>query len=134
VFSSDFNFLIVATLTAIGASGLGVLFASIALIQMASEPEGARRSAMLSFSGTIPCNIGAFLSSWVLPRNFLNGEILGVGADDFVISFLLFISFILLMVTLGLLYDHTGPGTRALKVGSISLTVLYGLGCVGMLT
>ena len=130
MFSPDFNFLIVAMLTALVATGLGVVFASIAVIQMSSQPDRASRGPMLSFAGTIPCNAAAFFSFLVHPRNMFNGMIFGVNADDFVVSFLLFISFVLLMVTFGLLFERKGVGTRTLKLGSISIIVLYGLGCV----
>lgn len=133
MFASDFGFLIVSALVALVASGCGVVFASIGFLQMASKPEGANPVALTSFAGTIPLNIAALVSIWWLPIGLRSRMIAGVHSTDFVISSLLFTSFVLLMVTMGQLYGYTGAGKRALKAGSISLIVLYGLGCIAVL-
>ena len=130
--SRDFGFIVVWMFTALLAAGCGIPFAIIALVQMASRPEGARPTAILSFASTIPLNAAALFSSMWLPNDLANRTILGVNGYDLVLSLLLFTSFVLWMITLGLLYGYTGAGKRALKLGSISLLSLYALGCIGM--
>jgi hypothetical protein len=132
MFSRDFGFIVVSMFTALLAVGCGIPFAIIALVQMASRPDGTRPSAILGFAATIPLNTAVLLSFVWLPADFGNRMTLGVNGNDLVLSLLLFTSFVLWMITLGLLYGYTGAGKRALKFGSISLLSLYALGCIGM--
>jgi hypothetical protein len=131
VVSRDFGFIVVSMFTALLAVGCGIPFAIIALVQMASRPEGAKPSAILSFAATIPLNAAAVLSFAWLPKDLANRMILGVNGYDLVLSLLLFTSFVLWLITLGLLYGYAGGGKRALKSGSIGLLSLYALGCIG---
>ena len=114
------------------AAAFAIPFALVALVQMSSRPHGAKPLALLSFAAAIPLNVAAFLSSYWIPKGLAERTIMGVSGDDIPLALLLFSSFVLWMVTLGLLYEHTGAGKRALQSGSIALLVLYALGCVAM--
>jgi hypothetical protein len=126
--SGDFDFIVVSVLTALVATACGVLFASIAWVQMGYEPRERTPNVMYCFAAAIACDAGGAAVPWCLSAGTF-----GFGEMSFITWSLLIASFILVVITLKLLSNYTGSGRGALKAGSVIMIVLYALGCIGML-
>ena len=90
------EFFFVSVLTALVAIVCGVLFASIAWVQMGYGPKEPTPNAMYSFVGAIACDVVAFPLPWFFPRN---ADLFGVDETSLAISCLFLASFALLAVT-----------------------------------
>jgi hypothetical protein len=129
--ASGLVLVIPALLTTILAGGCGVLFASIAWVQLRSGPISKTPVAMFTFAASTAINVVSLPVILCLPYDLQDGYIFGFHAMSFIWSFFLVVSFVLAIATTRLLSSYSGLGREALRTGSIVLIVLYVLGLVG---
>ena len=133
MFASGLALAIPALLTTVFAGGCGVLFAPNAWVQVRSGPVSKTPVAMYTLAASTAINVASLLVILCLPYYVQDGYIFGVHAESFIWSFFLVVSFVLAFATIELLSSYTDLGSGALKVGSIIMIILYGIGCIGML-
>ena len=124
------EFFFVSVLTALVAIVCGVLFASIAWVQMGYGPKEPNTECHVQLCRGNRMRLGSFSAPLVLSQK---PDLFGVDKTSLAISCLFLASFALLAVTLKLLSDYTGQGETALKVGSAVLIMVLIIGGFGML-
>lgn len=129
MFNRDFDFYVVSFLTALLAAGCGVLFVSIAWVQLGYEPKQRTPNLMYTFAAAVACNAVGMVLPWCLGAN-----VIGFEEMSFITWSLLIVSLILVGITLRSLSNYSGSGRGALKLGSIIMIVLYVLGGIGLLS